>query len=150
MSGLIGKRFRKAGSIACISFMLFAPAIPFGPDQHAWAEATFQKTGNTARDVMQALIQLDQLQGPLGDPTSSPVRQAITDAERNYGLPADGIADESLLDHLVAELANSDGEEGGGFGFTLKDVSILAGIISTAGMLLLAYLKYLRPSATTN
>ena len=150
MSRLTWKRFIRAGSLGCITFILIAHAIPFAPDQLARADAAFQKTGNTGHDVMQALFDLDQLQGTPSDPTSSLVRQAITDAERRYGLPADGIADDTLLDRLIADLAADDGEETGWFDLTLADAGALAGIISTIGMLILAYLKYLRPSAKTS
>ncbi len=67
--------------------------------------AVFEATGHTARDVVNALVKLDQLEVAPADPTSERARQAILKAERSFGLPADGMADQTLLDYLIAEVA---------------------------------------------
>ncbi|NJO36701.1 MAG: peptidoglycan-binding protein [Rhizobiales bacterium] len=52
---------------------------------------------------MRALAALGKVDGVPTDPTSLPARHAIEKAERQYGLLADGIADQALLDRLIGE-----------------------------------------------
>ncbi len=68
------------------------------------ADPPFQRSGRTSHDVMQALVALNRLNAISEDPRVASVTNAIEAAEREFGLPIDGIADRSLLGHLMTKL----------------------------------------------
>jgi len=79
------------------------------PNQEAVTPA-FQPSGRTSHDVMQALIALGRLSAASNDPRVAPVKRAIEESERKFGLPVDGEADQSLLNLLVDELHTEQGD----------------------------------------
>ena len=99
--------------------------LDLAKDQPAASSTAFETTGHTARDVVKALVALGELETAPANPTSSPARHAISAAERRFGLPADGMADQTLLDNLVAEVKATKTEPATGEGLTGK---VYAGI----------------------
>ncbi|MGI9493836.1 MAG: hypothetical protein ACR2QF_15675 [Geminicoccaceae bacterium] len=118
-------------------------------DEQSTTRAVFETTGHTARDVVNALVELDQLETAPASPTSDLARQAILKAERNFGLPADGMADRVLLDRLMADLAANDIEPATGPAWThvayggIKFIEVLGGLI-TFGVTVLGFLGFRR------
>ena len=106
------------------------------------SQAAFEATGHTARDVVNALVALDRLETAPSNPTSAIASRAISEAERDFGLPADGMADQTLLDSLTADLAAGTDEPAAGFTWThnvyagIEAIDILSGFVaSIAGIL---------------
>ena len=119
------------------------------PDKQPTTRAVFEATGHTARDVVNALVELDQLEMAPANPTSDVARQAILKAERSFGLPADGMADRVLLDRLMADLAKTKIEPATGPAWThvayggIKFIEVLGGLI-TFGVTVLGFLGFRR------
>jgi len=66
-------------------------------------------------------------------------------AERRFGLPADGMADQTLLDHLMADLAKTNIEPAAGNGWTLDDgmkLTEILGALLTFTMTILGFLGF--------
>jgi hypothetical protein len=104
MSAKSWKHLYQIGFLASLLMLGVALYPKLGPRSEGGIEASFRTTGQTASDVMRALAALGKADGVPTDPTSQLARHAIENAERRLGLPADGIADQALLDRLVGEL----------------------------------------------
>lgn len=140
---MIWKRIYQAGAVASILACGISAWVAFGPGQQAETTA-IKATGNTAHDVVQALVDLGELEAAPSDPTSSLARQAITDAERRLGLPADGIADRALFDGLKAEASRQPSDPTSTGGLTLDDGVKLTTIITGIGGFVLTILGFRR------
>lgn len=136
------KRIYKAGAIASIGACCITAWIAFAPVEQTEV-SEIRTTGNTARDVVQALSALGELDGAAINPTSSLARQAIADAERRLGLPQDGIADRTLFDRLSAEVYEQSPEAG----LTLDDGVKLTSIVTGISTLVLGVLGFRREKA---
>jgi len=75
------------------------------------SQSSFQLSGRTSHDAMQALVALGRLNALTDNPRSAPVTRAIEAAELEFGLPVDGLADQSLVDLLVAEIDNQQAQD---------------------------------------
>ncbi|MGI9450885.1 MAG: hypothetical protein ACR2QH_09675 [Geminicoccaceae bacterium] len=119
------------------------------PGKQPTNKAGFETTGHTARDVVNALVELGQLETAPSNPTSDLARRAISKAERDRDLPADGMPDRVLLDHLMADLTVTNTEPAAGPTWThaayggIKFIEILGGLIAL-GVTVLAFLGFRR------
>lgn len=106
-------------------------------------------------DIQKALIQMGKLEGVRGSSRDPVIKAAIRQAEEDFGLPADGIPDETLLRRLITELedkalsnktnASETGrEEGGSSRWTLDDGIKVTQIMTPVSGILLAWFGLFR------
>lgn len=152
-------------SILAFLWTISAVGVPFSrtsqmassPSEPGQAQATFELTGTPSTDVQKALILMGKLEGEVGDIRRRDVKEAIKQAERNLGLPTDGVADHELARQLKARLDQkgpvreaSDGEKRQSgtvvFGLTPDDWAKIGQAISAISGVILAWLGFFRSS----
>ena len=155
------------GAVASILAFLWtvsAVGVPFSrtakvassPSEPSQTQATFELTGTPSTDVQKALILMGKLEGEVGDVRRRDVKKAIEQAERNLGLPTDGVADHELARQLKAKLDekelasapdNRDKQQSATiFGWTPDDWAKMGQAISAFSGVILAWLGFFRSS----
>ena len=155
-----------AGAIASILAFLWtvsAVGVPFSrtakvessPNVASQTQSTFELTGTPSTDVQKALILMGKLEGEVGDVRRRDVKKAIEQAERNLGLPTDGVADHQLARRLKAKLdeqgpvsvpdnGESPQKSATIFGWTPDDWAKIGQAISAFSGVILAWLGFFR------
>jgi hypothetical protein len=116
--------------------------------------ASFDLTGNLSTDVRRALFLLGELDSDKGQ-RGTVVQRAITRAERDLGLPADGLADRSLLEKLRAKVENQraaeekpGGDGGQSSSWSLDEWETFAQIIAVLSGVIFTGLGFFRSKAS--